>query len=274
MQYFLGYSGFSSEHPFGPSLFVESRKRLGDDLLSEMNLWILGLAKQEQDKVSSDNKDHIDPDNDGPTHKGDLLMDATVSPQDIAYPTDLNLLNEARQISEKIIDFLHAPSQEKPRTYRQKARKDYLHVAQNRHSSRKAVRKAVGKQLRYLKRDIGHINGMLDKFETFSLPNKMQRQFLVVQTLYGQQLQMYEERKHSVKDRIVSIHQPHVRPIVRSKMGARVEFGSKLHLSLVDGFAFIDSISWDAFNEGTFLSEYVGTTKPGLAFTPKGRWGR
>ena len=29
MQYFIGYSSFSNEEPFDPSLFVEFRKRLG-----------------------------------------------------------------------------------------------------------------------------------------------------------------------------------------------------------------------------------------------------
>ena len=59
------------------------------------------------------------------THQGKLLLDATCVPADIAYPTDLTLLNEAREKWERMIDRLHAPDlgqQRKPRTYRQKAR--------------------------------------------------------------------------------------------------------------------------------------------------------
>lgn len=270
MQYFLGYSGFTKQPPFDPSLFVEIRKRLGDDLLAEMNLRILKASSNPEEKKNTGIEKDDNGDSGGPTtHKGELLMDATVSPQDIAYPTDLNLLNEARQIAEKIIDFLHAPGQKKPRTYRQKARKDYLHVAQNKNPSRKNLRKAIGKQLRYLRRNIGHINKMLDSFEAFPLPKKLQEQYWVIQTLYDQQWEMFTERKHSVDDRIVSIHQPHVRPIVRGKAGARVEFGSKLHLSLVDGFAFVDTISWDAYNEGTHLMEYVENYKCRFGFYPE-----
>lgn len=269
MQYFLGYSGFSSEPPFDPSLFVEIRKRLGDDLLAEMNLRILQISKKNNEGDSSDKQGDDKSSGSGPTHKGELLLDATVSPQDIAYPTDLNLLNEGREISEKIIDFLHTPGEKKPRTYRQKARKEFLHVAQNKNPRIKTVRKAIGKQLRYLRRNISHINGMLDSFNVFPLPKKLHRQFWVIQTLYDQQLEMFTQRKHSVDDRIVSIHQPHVRPIVRGKTGARVEFGSKLHLSLVDGFAFVDTISWDAFNEGSHLTEYVEKYKIRFGFYPK-----
>ncbi len=80
---------------------------------------------------------------------------------------------------------------------------------------------------------------------------------------------MYTERKHSVADRIVSIHQPHVRPIVRGKLKAKVEFGTKIHLSLVDGYAFLDTISWDAFNEGTFMMEYITNYKRRFDYYPK-----
>jgi len=68
---------------------------------------------------------------------------------------------------------------------------------------------------------------------------------------------MFETRTHKVEDRIVSIHQPHVRPMVRGKARHKTEFGSKIHLSMVDGYSFMDTISWDAFNESTRLVEYV-----------------
>jgi hypothetical protein len=50
---------------------------------------------------------------------------------------------------------------------------------------------------------------------------------------------------------MASIHQPHVRPIVRGKTNANVEFGAKVQVSLVQGFAFLEDLPWEAFNEGT-----------------------
>ena len=72
-------------------------------------------------------------------------MDATASPQDIAYPTDLNLLNVAREKSEELIDELQANlSTAKPRTYRELARKKYLRTAQKKKKTRKEIRLQSG----------------------------------------------------------------------------------------------------------------------------------
>jgi IS5 family transposase len=61
-----------------------------------------------------------------------LLLDATCAPADITFPTDLKVLNDARCKSESIIDDLHAPlkgTEKKPRTYRRRARRDFLLAA-------------------------------------------------------------------------------------------------------------------------------------------------
>ena len=61
---------------------------------------------------------------------------------------------------------------------------------------------------------------------------------------------MYEGHLRRMDDRIVSISQPHIRPIKRGKAGRPTEFGAKISVSLVDGVAFVDHLSWDNFNEG------------------------
>lgn len=102
-------------------------------------------------------------------------------------------------------------------------------------------------------------NKLSDSYETISFDRHQYKHFLVIQTLYDQQAQMYQQKSHRMEHRIVSIHQPHVRPIVRGKMNANVEFGAKIQVSLIQGFAFLEELSWDAFNEGTRLMK---TTKP------------
>ncbi len=77
--------------------------------------------------------------------------------------------------------------------------------------------------------------------------------FEIIQLAYAQQKKMYDEKTNSCKDRIVSIFQPHVRPILRGKQNARVEFGSKLGVSLDNGFAYINTLSWNAYHEGKDL---------------------
>jgi len=175
-------------------------------------------------------------------------MDATACPQDIAYPTDLNLLNDAREKSEELIDELKANlTTAKPRTYREIARKKYLKTAQKKKKTKKEIRNAISQQLQYLKRNISSIHKLLEHYDKIPLQKKQYKYLLVIQTLYDQQKYMYDKSVHSVEDRIVSIHQPHVRPIVRGKTNANVEFGSKIQVSLVNGIAFLDELSWDAF---------------------------
>ncbi len=117
MQYFLGYPSFSNEAPFDASLFVEFRKRMGMDQLNAMNdkIHAMYLLRQQNmdDESSKTNKQKEDDNNQSVdsevivSHKGRVLMDATACPQDIAFPTDLNLLSEAREKSEELIDLLY-----------------------------------------------------------------------------------------------------------------------------------------------------------------------
>ncbi len=78
---------------------------------------------------------------------------------------------------------------------------------------------------------------------------------------YRQQLWLYENRKKSVEDRIVSLNQPHIRPIIRGKAGKTVEFGAKLSASYMNGYVFLDHISWDNFNESGDLKTQIKSFK-------------
>lgn len=291
MQYFLGYSSFNPDPPFDPSLFVEFRTRLGIDQLNAINERVHQLhqqaVQQEKDAGVSDKDDlpaaslqdsekasteDSTASQNAPVleNKGRVLFDATACPQNIAYPTDLDLLNDARKKLEDLIDILYKPGllPLKPRTYRQKARKDYLNLAQKRNKSKKAIRSGVRKQLGYVRRNLASIDLLLNLYPSFPLKAKEQKYLMVIHTLYQQQKKMFDEKSHSVEDRIVSIHQPHVRPIVRGKTTAKVEFGAKIHVSLVDGYTFLDEVSWDAFNEGSRLEMYVEQYRQRFGYYP------
>lgn len=261
MQYFLGYSSFCNELPFDASLFVDLRKRLGMQGLNAINERIVQLKTRMEEKGDKSDSTSSKNDNnpDVGENKGRIIFDATACPQDIAYPTDLNLLSAARKKTEELIDHLYTPDlhEKKPRTYRQVAHKRYLQTAQKKNKSRKEIRKAVGSQLRFVKRNLNSIDKLLDAYSYIPLSPKQYKYLLVVKTLFVQQKQMYDTHTHSIEDRIVSIHQPHVRPIVRGKTQSKVEFGSKIHVSVIDGICFLDELKWDAFNEGSHMMTYV-----------------
>jgi len=83
------------------------------------------------------------------------------------------------------------------------------------------------------------------------------KMLLVVTEVYRQQLSMYEKKEQSIENRIVSLTQPHIRPIVRGKAWKSVEFGAKLSASCRNGYVFLDRISWDNFNESVDLKSQV-----------------
>jgi hypothetical protein len=150
-----------------------------------------------------------------------------------------------------------APDKRKPRTYRRIARQDYLATAKKKKKTAKVLRKAIRKQLNYVKRNINTVNKLLDDRASNPITKRSLRQLWIVQEVYRQQQEMYDQRSNQIADRIVSVSQPHVRPIVRGKAGKKVEFGAKLSASLVDGFAYLDRHSWDPFNESTDLVDQI-----------------
>jgi len=302
-QYFVGLPSFQSEPIFVPSLFVEIRKRLGKKGAQELNDKVIQEARRlraikhrakpvkqkdqdeappsqqgqtgEQAQAPSDQQ--AKPDQPTPRNKGTLKLDATVAPQHIGYPLDTRLLHEARQDSEALIDELYARHElwkKKPRTYRRVAQKAYLAFAKKRNPRKQAIKKARGQQLRYLRRNLGHIHEMLDKIEQAGQVCQWRyrdwHRFWVLQELYRQQDIMHRDSRRRIEHRIVNIAQPYVRPIKRGKAGGKqTEFGAKLNVSETEGFVRMDKVSFDNFNEGIGLEEQVEGFKKRFGYYPE-----
>ncbi len=276
LQYFVGLAGFQAEAPFAPSLFVEIRKRMGASVFDEFQSAIIDAVegakskpKQGTQPTATDEDNEPSPaggspsEEEPPERQGKLILDATVTPQAIRYPTDLSLLNEAREFSERIIDTLypHTDWKKKPRTYRVKARKHYLAIAKQRRPSGKQRRRGIKQQLQYLRRNLGHIERLLEYWPQgapLPLPRWLLYRYWVIQHVYAQQKEMYQNKSRRCDDRIVSISQPYVRPIIRGKLDKPVEFGAKLSVSLSGkSLACVDHLRWDAFHEGLDLKSQV-----------------
>ena len=276
-QYFVGLPRFQPEPVFSPTLFVEIRKRLGKEGSQKLNDEVLLHARRlraikhrakprkKKEKQQDDNEPgqgsgavKIETAEESEPvqaekeirNKGALKMDATVAPQHIGYPTDTRLLNEARVYSEELIDKLYEGSslwKKKPRTYRRNAHDEYLAFAKKRKPGKRDIKRTRGKQLRYLRRNLKHINCMLDKLEQaghaahWKFPDW--QRFWVIQELYRQQDIMHRDGRKRIDPRIVNIAQPYVRPIIRGKAGSHTEFGAKLNVSETEGFVRMDQAS-------------------------------
>jgi len=182
------------------------------------------------------------------------------------------LLNEAREKTERIIETLHEPwkrKEKKPRTYREQARKEYLKVAKKRKPNKKSIGKGIKKQLQYIRRNLKHIEELSTKTPLQALGAGLYQDLLVISELYRQQKEMFDEKKHTIPGRIVSISQPHVRPIVRGKANAPVEFEAKISVSLVDGYSLLETLSWNAYNEANELIGHIENYKKRFGSYPE-----
>lgn len=253
LQYFCGLPGYEYKAPFDPSAMVRFRKRLTPEKLEAINEQIIRKMEAKR-KAEEDHKDDDKPQ--PPSNKGTLIVDATCAPLQIKYPRDVELLNEAREKLEKIVDVLHTREDgKKPRMYRQNARKQYLSIARSKKNSAKKIRKAVRQQLQYISRN-QKIVAILRQ-DGRPLAEKYQRQLEVIAKLYEQQKYMYDHKVHSVSQRIVNLRQPYLRPIVRGKAKAPTEFGAKLDISVVDGLVRLEQQSFEAYNESELLQMEV-----------------
>lgn len=280
-QYFIGLPGYQEEAPIDASTLVLFRKRLKMDVIMEANEYMLEAFK-EKDTSDKKNDDHTNPPSGGgsseqkseleqqePENEGTLMLDATCAPSNIRYPQDFSLLNETREKLETIIiRFCKMYGFSRPRMYRREARKNYLALAKAKKRSTKKIRATIRKQLAYIKRDIKYLENYME--DGYAPTSKEISLLMTIYKLYEQQQYMYQNKVHSVDNRIVSIAQPWIRPIVRGKTKAPVEFGAKFDLSVDDnGFGRIEKISYDAYNESTVLVETVERFKERTGHYPE-----
>ena len=265
MQFFVGLEGFQTAPIFDSSLFVTIRKRLGKKTFDELNSYLIQNLSGKSDKKNVAKKKD---DDNFPPNKGKLQADATVADQYITYPTDSKLLNASRKKLEEIIDKLYDwddSLKQKPRTYRRKMSTSFLNYSKKKRKTHTDHRKMNRKLLECVRRNLKYIDKMLPNTQELVLGKDypLTRADLdmleTIKKLYIQQKQMYDTKTRTCENRIVSIHQAHVRPIVRGKQNARVEFGSKLGVGLDNGFALIQTLSWDAYNESKDLKSQVET---------------
>ena len=262
LQYFIGLPRFQSKAPFQPTLLVEFRKRLNQEIIEQCNEVIIQALQEaeEKAKAAAPKKRGRKPADEKPDENGNLgtaIIDATCAPSYIRYPQDFSLLNEARVKLEEMIDWFYKRYgfDKKPRTYRRIARQDYLELAKCKKRTESKIRATVRKMLGYVKRDLGYLEGYMS--EGYAMTDrKMINTYLVILTLYEQQQYMWDNHVHSVEHRIVSLSQPWIRPIVRGKVKAPTEFGAKFEVILDEqGYARITQFSFEAFNESEKFQE-------------------
>jgi hypothetical protein len=234
MQMFCGYERFVTSRMLDASTLTRLRKKVGVEFFRRM--------EERTYRVLIERRI---------IRARGMLVDATVFPENVKYPSDVGLLNRAREWLVERVNTIGKRLGHRYRTYKRKARKVYLNFAKKKTRHKKTVEKAKRQMLNFVRRLIGQFRD--GKARLGQLGRKIERKvlerFLVVERLYDQQRRMYREKSHRVDNRIVSLHRPYVRPVVRGKSGKDVEFGPKVALTHAGGFMFVDHFAHDVFSE-------------------------
>jgi transposase, IS5 family len=135
-------------------------------------------------------------------------------------------------------------------------KKDFLSYQKTKKKTRKAGKKLIKKLLRFLLRLLNLQNELAEQ-KPVTLSLKQAAQLRIIVKVYEQQHDKVYGKVEQIKDRIVSLSKPYIRPIVRGKEAKSVEFGAKVNKLQIDGISFIEHFSYDAFNEGTRLQKGI-----------------
>ncbi len=184
--------------------------------------------------------------------------DATCYESRIEYPTDIKLLWQS--CNEIYVMYQRYRKQYRLRTSRTNHNKYkvlFLNYQRCKKKTKRKEKKLRKQLLKFLYRLL-MLGIDLRKKHNILFAGKQTKRVNTIITLYNQQhTKAYGDKNEPIKNRIVSLSKPYIRPIVRGKEVKSVEFGAKVNKLQVDGISFIQHFSYDAFNEGTQLKKTI-----------------
>lgn len=296
MQNLCGLTELTDRPIFDPSLLVAVRNRITEKEINDMTVRLLEEERRRKAEAAAMNEDEHGrqggqgcskeeaaqnkkedefakefTDSKGRKHKGVLKMDATCANAEVRYPVDVDIVNDGCRVVDKYIgEVCKALHICKPHTAYKDARRAYLLLVKMKKRGGRLVRQPLSYMLSCLGKELRLIVGVFvdHKGSKALLSNSEQRILNATFGMYQQQSEMLANRTHTCANRIVSIFQPHIRPIVRGKAKAKTEFGAKIGASIYEGYTFIDHYSWDAYNECSDMALHIKLFEECFGYLP------
>lgn len=217
-----------------------------------------------------------------------LVCDTMVVPADIAYPTDVSLLDKLRR---KAVQYLETAKQfgaKTFRTYKRTARRVFITYQKIRHHTRQSRRRVQRKLLQFSRRNISQLKEAMDTVAANAnkITDKAKEKFIketqnfldTARKILTQQKDVYHGLP--VQERIVSLAKPHIRPMVRGKYPVEVEFGPKALLNLKNKCLFLESLNFANVSDSNLLGTAIDAYKerfgsyPSQLSTDRGFWSK
>lgn len=194
------------------------------------------------------------------------IADATCYESYVRYPTDVKLLWECVEYLYKqmkvICKYTRVPmlrskykdQRKKQLSYQKSRKKTY----KKRQARRRSLLHLLNKFIDWLPYLIGVMKATeLEHLTTCPIARNFFNRIGIIKKVYQQQQLLFDHPKAKIKDRIISLAKPYLRPIVRGKETKRVEFGMKVHEMQIGGINFIEHWSFNAFHEGVRLKKTI-----------------
>lgn len=184
-----------------------------------------------------------------------LFMDATCYESYIRFPTDVKLLWECCEwiFEKQLFKICKKAGIKRPRSKYHQQKKKQLVYARRKQKSFKLTKKRKTSLIYLLEKGIGQLREILSQLKGTAMVAEEFAYLRTISKVLEQQTFLLDHPAKELKDRIVSLPRPYVRPIIRGKENKRVEFGMKVHMLQVDGISFIDKMDFNNFNECTRL---------------------
>lgn len=290
MQYLCGLTEFTDKPIFDPSLFVTIRKRISIEEINKITTSLLQRELKKKEDAKNVKEDQDDMDNNAPTsqvqsddngaeytdrqgrkHKGILKIDATCADAEVRFPVDVDIIHDGCKVVDRYLASLcNALAISLVRSSYKVARSYYLEMVKRKKKRRKFEKETISHLLHYLKVDLRKITDIFVEYRGSKglLKPHEQRTLNAIFDMFAQQTYMHENNVHVCANRIVSIFQPHVRPIKRGKARAEAEFGAKIGAAIYEGYTFINHHSWNAYNESTELKLQIEKSYARFGYLP------
>lgn len=188
------------------------------------------------------------------------LMDATCYESNVAYPTDLKLLwSGCEWIWTRLVSLCQGQKKRCPRNKYKEIKEAVLHRFKSKQKSHKKERKVRKRVLNLLEKLLEQLEQRFPDPLERQWPKRWEDRLKTIKTVLVQQKEHYQDKsnKESIKDRIVSLHKPYLRPIKRGKENKPIEFGFKAHVIQIGGLNFMEHLDSKAFHEGIRFKEAI-----------------
>lgn len=113
------------------------------------------------------------------------------------------------------------------------------------------IKAGITRQLDYLRQNLKAIDALIDCGALLSeLERHWWKKVLACRELERQQGVLVSNKTNSIPDRLVSLVQTHLRPIVCGKARSTLTSRAKINVSAQKCFPFLHHIDWDPHHEG------------------------